>query len=73
MHFTCTSDPNGVSHLVKSKEAEFPDDGQGADPRPCGDLSCHLQTDLYNLHRVGEDDLGATSLEEQIDKKKSME
>ena len=60
----CTSDPCDVSHLVKSKEAEVSDDGQGADPRPRGDLSCHLQTDLYNLQRVGEDHLGAASLME---------
>ncbi|TNN72173.1 hypothetical protein EYF80_017601 [Liparis tanakae] len=50
-----------------SKEAEAPDDGQGADPRPRGDLSCHLQTDLHNLQRVGEDHLGATGLEGQKD------
>lgn len=68
--YTCTSDPEDVSHLVESKEAEVPDDGEGADPRPRGDLSRHLQTDLYNLQRVGEDHLGATSLDEQRDKKK---
>lgn len=73
MIYTCTSDPTDVSHLVKSKEAKVPDDGQGADPRPRGDLSCHLQTDLYDLQGVGEDHLGAAGLEEQEDKKKSID
>lgn len=63
--YMCTPDPNNVSHLVKSEEAEVPDDRQGTDPRPRGDLSCHLQTDLYYLQWVGEDHLGATSLEEE--------
>lgn len=71
--YTCTSDPKSDSHLVESKEAEVPDDGEGADPRPRGDLSRNLQTDLYNLQRVGKDHLGATSLDEQKDKKKLVQ
>lgn len=50
--------------LVKSDEAEALHDGQGADSGPGGDLSCHLQTDLHDLQRVGEDHLGTAGLGE---------
>lgn len=69
IHANHAADPNHVSHLVEPKAAEVPDDGQGTDPRPRCDLSCHLQTDLYNLQRVGEDHLGATSLGGQKEKR----
>lgn len=65
-NYTFTSHHRSVSHLVKPKEAQVPDDRQSADPRPRGDLSCHLQTDLYYLQRVCEDHLGSSSLEEHI-------
>lgn len=52
------------THLVKAKEAQVPDHGQGTDPAGRGDLSGHLETDLHYLQRVGEDHLGASGLQD---------
>lgn len=49
-------------YLVQSEEAEVTDDAERTDPRPRGDLTCYLQANLHNLQRVGEDNLGASSL-----------
>lgn len=49
-------------YLIKPEETEAADHAERADARSSGDLSCHLQADLYNLQRVGKDDLRASSL-----------
>lgn len=51
-----------MRYLIKPEETEVTDHAERADSRAGGDLSCHLQADLYNLQRVGEDDLRASSL-----------
>ena len=51
-----------LQYLVEAKKAEVSDDGECADPRACGDLSRHLQTDLHDLQGVSEDHLGASGL-----------
>lgn len=49
-------------YLIKPEETEVTDHIDRADSRSSCDLSCHLQSDLDNLQRVGEDDLRASSL-----------
>lgn len=51
-----------LTHLVQAEEAEVPHNVQGADPGARGDLSSHLQSDLNNLQRIGENHLGSSSL-----------
>jgi len=51
-------------YLVEAEEAKLADHVDCADPRPGGDLACHLQANLHNLQRVGEDHLRAAGLEE---------
>lgn len=51
-----------LTHLVQAEEAEVSYNVQGADPGARGDLSSHLQSDLNNLQRVGENHLGCSSL-----------
>lgn len=57
--------PSCGAHLVEAKEAQVTDHAESADSGPGGDLSCHLQADLHNLQGVGEDHLGASSLDSQ--------
>lgn len=54
--------PFWTRYLIKPKETEVTDHTECADSRSSCDLSCHLQSDLYNLQRVGKDDLRASSL-----------
>lgn len=60
------------TYLVDPEEAQVPDDGQRADSGPRGDLSSHLQTDLDNFQRVGENHLGAPCLKKEEKKRFSI-
>lgn len=51
-----------TDYLIKPEETEVTDHTERANARSGGDLSCHLQADLYNLQWVGKDDLRASSL-----------
>ena len=51
-----------MTYLVEAKEAQVSHNIQGTDPGACGDLSGHLQTDLNDLQRIGENHLGTSSL-----------
>ncbi len=51
-----------VTYLVQAEETQVTDDRESADAWPCGDFSCHLQSDLHNLQRVCEDHLRSPSL-----------
>lgn len=57
-----------LTHLVEAKEAQVSDHVEGADPGAGGDLSSHLQADLDDLQRVGENHLGSSGLEGRIRK-----
>lgn len=57
-----------LTHLVEAKEAQLSHNVQGADPRACGDLSSHLQANLYNLQRIGENHLGSSGLRKGNDR-----
>lgn len=54
--------PRLPTHLVEAEEAQVPDHVEGADPGARGDLSSHLQADLDDLQRVGENHLGSSGL-----------
>lgn len=54
--------PFWTHYLIQPKETEVTDHAERADARSGGDLACHLQADLYDLQRVGKDDLRASSL-----------
>lgn len=57
-----------LTYLVEAKEAQVPHNSQGTDPWASSDLSSHLQTDLNNLQRIGENHLGASSLQREKNK-----
>lgn len=50
------------TYLVQAEETQVTDDRESADAWPCGDFSCHLQTDLHDLQRVCEDHLRSPGL-----------
>lgn len=54
--------PLWTHYLIQPEETEVTDHTERADSRSSGDLTRHLQADLYNLQRVGKDDLRASSL-----------
>ena len=51
-----------MTDLIETKEAEVLDDVDGRYTSGCDDFPGHLQTNLDNLQRVGEDHLTAPSL-----------
>lgn len=51
------------TYLVEAEEAQVSDHVEGADPGAGGDLSSHLQADLDDLQRVGENHLGSSGLD----------
>ncbi len=53
-----------LTYLVEAKEAQVSHNVQGTDPGARGDLSSHLQTDLNDLQRVGENHLGSSGLQD---------
>lgn len=59
------TDVMALTYLVEAKEAQVPHNSQGTDPWASSDLSSHLQTDLNNLQRIGENHLGASSLQRE--------
>lgn len=52
-----------TSYLVEAEEAQVTDHAERADSRSSGDLARHLQANLHDLQRVGEDHLRASSLD----------
>lgn len=54
--------PFRTRYLIQPEETQVTDHAERADSRSRGDLACHLQADLYDLQRVGKDDLRASSL-----------
>lgn len=57
-----------LTYLVEAKEAQVSHNSQGTDPGPRGNLSRHLQTDLYDLQRIGENHLGSSCLQDETQK-----
>lgn len=60
-----------LTYLVEAKEAQVSHNSQGADPGPCSDLSSHLQTDLNDLQRIGENHLRTSSLPDETEERNS--
>lgn len=50
-------------YLVEAEEAQVTDHVECADSRTSGDLTCHLQANLYDLQRVCKNHLRASSLD----------
>ena len=59
-----------LTHLVEAEEAQVSHNTQGTDPGARGDLSSHLQSDLNDFQRIGENHLGCSSLQDSLNKKK---
>lgn len=61
-----------LTYLVEAKEAQVSHYIQGTDPGAGGDLSSHLQTDLNDLQRIGENHLGSSGLWEASKREDEM-
>ena len=59
------------TYFVESQEAELPDDGEGRDSGPGGDLTGNLQPDFDDLQRVREHHLRRTCLSRKAIKYRS--